>query len=35
VVVCEKGSHLSLYDDQEAYFDALLPFVLQAHAART
>jgi len=34
VVVCEKGSHLSLYDDQIAYFDALLPFVLQAHAAR-
>lgn len=30
VVVCEKGSHLSLYDDQAAYFDALVPFLLEA-----
>ena len=28
VVVCEQGSHLSLYDDQKAYFDALVPFLL-------
>jgi proline iminopeptidase len=28
VVVCENGSHLSMYDDQKAYFEALLPFVL-------
>jgi proline iminopeptidase len=28
VVVCENGSHLSLYDDQQAYFDALVPFIL-------
>jgi len=30
VVICENGSHLSLYDDQAAYFDALVPFVLDA-----
>jgi proline iminopeptidase len=30
VVVCEKGSHLAMYDDQEKYFSALVPFVLQA-----
>lgn len=35
VVICEQGSHLSMYDDQAAYFDALVPFVLNAHAART
>lgn len=34
VIVCENGSHLSLYDDQAAYFDALVPFVLAAHAGR-
>lgn len=34
VVVCERGSHLCLYDDQAAYFDALIPFILQAHAGR-
>jgi proline iminopeptidase len=28
VVVCENGSHLSLYDDQKAYFDALVPFLV-------
>jgi proline iminopeptidase len=26
-VICENGSHLSMYDDQEAYFGALLPFL--------
>jgi proline iminopeptidase len=34
VVICERGSHLSLYDDQDAYFDALIPFIWEAHAAR-
>ncbi len=35
VVICERGSHLSLYDDQVAYFDALIRFVGEAHAARS
>lgn len=26
-VICENGSHLSMYDDQEAYFAALVPFL--------
>ena len=26
-VICERGSHLSMYDDQQAYFSALLPFL--------
>jgi proline iminopeptidase len=34
VVVCENGSHLSLYDDQQAYFEALIPFLRDAHAGR-
>jgi proline iminopeptidase len=25
--ICDKGSHLSMYDDQQAYFAALLPFL--------
>ncbi len=33
VVVCENGSHLALYDDQVAYFDALVPFLLDAPTA--
>jgi proline iminopeptidase len=28
VAICEKGSHLCMYDDQQAYFDALVPFLL-------
>ncbi len=32
VVVCEKGSHMCMYDDQVAYFDALVPFVLERGA---
>lgn len=32
VFVCENGSHLAMYDDQEAYFGALVPFLLQAQA---
>ena len=30
LVVCENGSHMSMYDDQQAYFAALLPFVLES-----
>lgn len=26
--ICEKGGHFAMYDDQEAYFDALLGFLL-------
>jgi proline iminopeptidase len=32
VVVCENGSHLAMYDDQEAYFRALIPFLRESHA---
>jgi proline iminopeptidase len=34
VVVCERGSHMAMYDDQRAYFQALLPFLHDAHAGR-
>jgi len=27
VAICENGSHLAMYDDQEAYFNALVPFL--------
>ncbi|MEO8031800.1 MAG: proline iminopeptidase-family hydrolase [Gemmatimonadota bacterium] len=27
VVICEKGSHLSMWDDQETYFAALIPWL--------
>lgn len=27
VVICENGSHLSMYDDQQAYFRALIRFI--------
>ena len=30
VVICENGSHWSMYDDQVSYFDALVPFLLRA-----
>jgi proline iminopeptidase len=30
VSVCEHGSHLSMYDDQDSYFGALVPFLLKA-----
>ncbi len=33
VVICENGSHLSMYDDQPAYFEALVPFLLEAHTS--
>jgi len=29
VVVCENGSHLTMYDDQASYFGALVPFLLK------
>ena len=32
VAVCEKGSHMALYDDQRAYFDALIPFLHEVRA---
>jgi proline iminopeptidase len=31
-VICPKGSHLSMYDDQAAYFAALLPFLHETTA---
>jgi proline iminopeptidase len=34
VLVCEKGSHLSLWDDQEAYFAGLLKFFDDVEAGR-
>jgi proline iminopeptidase len=34
MVVCERGSHLAMYDDQEAYFGALVPSLLQAGRPR-
>jgi proline iminopeptidase len=34
VVVCERGSHMAMYDDQSAYFKGLLPFLHEAHAGR-
>src|SRR5262249_52472540 len=32
LVICEKGSHMCIYDDQHAYFDALVPFLLAGRA---
>lgn len=34
VVICEGGSHMAMYDDQRAYFAALLPFLQDAHAGK-
>ncbi len=34
LAVCEHGSHLCMYDDQQAYFRALLPFLHEAHAGQ-
>jgi proline iminopeptidase len=34
VVVCERGSHMAMYDDQRAYFAALLTFLHEAHAGK-
>lgn len=33
VAVCEKGSHMAMYDDQQAYFNALIPFLQSVHAS--
>ena len=34
VVVCENGSHLSMYDDQETYFRELLKFIKDVETGR-
>lgn len=34
VSICEQGSHCSMYDDQEAYFHALLSFIGEVEAGR-
>ena len=34
VAICERGSHLAMYDDQEAYFRHLVQFVRDVEAAR-
>jgi proline iminopeptidase len=34
LVVCSNGGHFAMYDDQRAYFDALIPF-MKAHAPIT
>ena len=33
LAICENGSHMSMYDDQAAYFEALVPFLLEVHSA--
>ena len=33
VALCEGGSHMAMYDDQRAYFDALIPFLREAYLA--
>jgi proline iminopeptidase len=35
VVLCEKGSHLAMWDDQEAYFRGLLGWIKDVEAGRT
>ena len=32
--ICERGSHMAMYDDQRAYFAALIPFLRDVHAGR-
>jgi proline iminopeptidase len=34
VAICEHGSHLAMYDDQEAYFRYLIDFLLDVDAGR-
>jgi proline iminopeptidase len=34
VAVCENGSHLAMYDDQQAYFDHLLAFLADVRAGK-
>jgi proline iminopeptidase len=33
-VICDNGSHLAMWDDQEAYFDALIPFLQDVEKGR-
>jgi len=35
VAILENGSHCALWDDEEAYFDALIGFLREAHAGRS
>jgi proline iminopeptidase len=32
VAICERGSHLAMYDDQDAYFQHLVQFILDVEA---
>lgn len=34
VVICDNGSHLAMWDDQEAYFAALIPFLQDVEKGR-
>jgi proline iminopeptidase len=34
VVICENGSHLAMYDDQETYFRELIRFIKDVEAER-
>jgi proline iminopeptidase len=34
LLMCEQGSHMAMYDDQEAYFKGLIQFLLDVDAAR-
>ena len=34
VVICDNGSHLAMWDDQEAYFKALIPFLQDVDKGR-
>jgi proline iminopeptidase len=34
VAVCENGSHMAMYDDQQAYFDSLLAFLGDVRAGK-
>jgi proline iminopeptidase len=31
-LLCPKGSHMSMYDDQETYMDGLIQFIKNVHA---
>ena len=32
--ICENGSHLSMWDDQDAYFNILIPFLRDVDAGK-
>ena len=34
VVICDNGSHMAMWDDQEAYFKALIPFLQEVEKGR-